>query len=99
MSGSGKSTVISRLATLGFKAVDLDAAGFCEWDADGEELWLEDEVQRLLDVEDSDALFLAGCAENQVKFYPQFDDVVLLSAPAEVMTERLATRTNNLYGR
>ena len=99
MSGSGKSTVISQLAALGFKAVDLDSAGFCEWDANGEELWLEDEVQRLLDVEDGEALFLAGCAENQVKFYPRFDDVVLLGAPAEVMNERLATRTNNLYGR
>ena len=99
MSGTGKSTVIDRLVGLGFKAVDLDSAGLCEWDAGGHELWLEDEVQLLLDAEDGDALFLAGCAENQVKFYPQFDQVVLLSAPAEVITERLMSRTNNPYGK
>jgi dephospho-CoA kinase len=62
-------------------------------------LWLEDEVQRLLATEDGDALFLAGCAANQVKFYEHFDHIVLLSAPQEVMTERLTARTNNLYGK
>lgn len=99
VSGTGKSTVMDRLVGLGFKAVDLDSAGLSEWNADGDELWLEDEVQRLLDTDDGGALFLAGCAENQVKFYPQFDHVVLLSAPAEVITERLISRTNNPYGK
>jgi dephospho-CoA kinase len=99
VSGTGKSTVISKLAAMGFKGVDLDSEGLCEWDANGDELWLEDEVQLLLDAEDGEALFLAGCAENQVKFYPQFDHVVLLSAPAEVLRERLSTRTTNSYGK
>lgn len=99
MSGTGKSTVIAQLVGRGYKAIDLDSEGLCEWDANGDELWLEDQLQRLLATEDVDALFLAGCAANQVKFYPQFDHVVLLSAPAEVMTERLTTRTNNTYGK
>jgi len=42
-----------------------------------------DEVQHLLDTEAGDALFLAGCAETR-SVLPQFDHVVLLSAPAEV---------------
>lgn len=91
--------MISRLVGLGFKAVDLDSEGFCEWTVDGEELWLEDRVQRLLDTEDGDTLFLAGCAENHVNFYPRFDHVVLLSAPAAVITERLLSRSNNPYGK
>jgi dephospho-CoA kinase len=99
MSGSGKSTAIAQLVGLGYKAIDLDSEGLCEWDANGDELWLEDEVQRLLATEDGDALFLAGCAANQIKFYPRFDHIVLLSAPEEVMTERLTTRTNNPYGK
>jgi shikimate kinase len=33
------------------------------------------------------------------KFLPQFDHVVLLSAPADVIIERLATRTTNPYGK
>ena len=44
-------------------------------------------------------LFVAGCEENQVKFYDRFDTIILLSAPLDVMVERLATRTNNSYGK
>jgi shikimate kinase len=33
------------------------------------------------------------------KFLPQFDHVVLLSAPADVLVERLRTRTTNPYGK
>jgi dephospho-CoA kinase len=99
MSGTGKSTAIARLAGLGYRAIDLDSEGFCEWDANGDEVWLEDEVQRLLASEDGDALFLAGCAANQVKFYGRLDHIVLLSASKQVMTERLDARTNNPYGK
>lgn len=44
-------------------------------------------------------MFLGGCAVDMVKFLPQFDHVVLLSAPAEVIVERLGERTNNPYGK
>jgi hypothetical protein len=30
--------------------------------------------------------------------YPRFDHIVLLGAPAEILIERLATRTTNPYG-
>ena len=43
--------------------------------------------------------FLGGCAENMRKFLPQLDHVILLSAPADVIVERLRTRTNNPYGK
>ena len=102
MSGTGKSTVIGRLAVLGYKAVDLDYGGWTERlpAADGEEtLWIEDRVARLLSTEDADVLFISGAARNQTKFYRQFDFVVLLSAPLAVISERLGTRTNNPYGK
>lgn len=44
-------------------------------------------------------LFVAGCEENQVKFHSQFDHIILLGAPVEVLTHRLATRTNNPFGK
>ncbi len=44
-------------------------------------------------------LFVSGTSSNQGKFYPQFDHVVLLSAPVPLLLERLATRTNNPYGK
>jgi shikimate kinase len=40
----------------------------------------------------------AGAPPTQGKFYAQFDDVVLLTAPAAVIAKRLATRTNNPFG-
>jgi shikimate kinase len=44
-------------------------------------------------------LIVSGTTRNQVVFYPLFDHIVLLSAPAEVLVERLRTRTSNPYGR
>jgi hypothetical protein len=36
---------------------------------------------------------------NQGKFYDRFDAVVLLSAPAEVILDRVENRTTNDYGK
>ncbi len=113
MSGTGKSTVIRELAARGYKAVDVDCNEFSEWvevtpdsvtggspvEVDRDWVWREDRIQNLLSTEDTDVLFLSGCAQNMGKFIRQFDHVVLLSAPAEVIVERLATRTNNPYGK
>lgn len=43
-------------------------------------------------------VFVAGRSPNQGKFYARFDQIILLSAPAEIIIARLATRTNNPYG-
>ena len=110
MSGTGKSTVIEELAALGYKAVDTDYGGLSELvdvpddqrtglDPGQDWVWREDRVQDLLSTEDAEVLFLSGCAPYQGKFYPQFDHVVLLTAPVPVIVERLATRTNNPYGK
>jgi shikimate kinase len=113
MSGTGKSTVIRELAARGYKAVDADGDEFSRWvevisEADAEVApvdgnrdwaWREDRMQDLLSTEDTDVLFVSGCAENMPKFFPQFNLIVLLSAPASVIVERLRTRTTNQYGK
>jgi hypothetical protein len=58
MSGTGKSSVISELAALGFKAVDTDD-GWCEPLPDGRQRWREDAIAELLDTEDADVVFVA----------------------------------------
>jgi hypothetical protein len=63
------------------------------------ERWREDAIGQLLATEDADLLFVAGCEENQVRFHPRFDLIILLSAPAEVLVERLASRASNSFGR
>jgi dephospho-CoA kinase len=111
MSGTGKSTLIRELTARGYKAVDADEPGWSELVSvpghpgisasvpEQDWVWREDRIQRLLSTEDADVLFLSGCASNQGKFYPQFDHIVLLSAPVPLMVERLATRTTNPYGK
>jgi dephospho-CoA kinase len=98
MSGTGKSSVIEALAARGYKAVDTDD-GWCEPLPDGRQRWREDAIEQLLATEDADVLFVAGCEENQIRFHPRFDVIILLSAPAEILAERLASRTGNRYGK
>ena len=98
MSGTGKSSVIGQLAALGYMAIDTDD-GWCEPLPDERQQWREDAIAALLDTEDADVLFIAGCEENQVRFHSRFDLIILLSVPAQVMVERLAARTGNPYGK
>ena len=98
MSGTGKSSIIEPLAARGYKAVDTDD-GWCEPLPDGRQRWREDAIEQLLAVEDAEVLFVAGCEENQVRFHSRFDVIILLSAPAEVLAERLVSRTGNPYGK
>ena len=102
--------MIEALAAGGYKAVDLDSDEYSQWtDVDlsstltpepGRDwVWREDRVQQLLSTEDTDILFVSGCAENMKLFRDQFDRVILLSAPPEVIRERLARRNNNSFGK
>lgn len=102
MSGTGKSTVLGKLVGLGYKTIDTDYGDWHEWVSTSGEpdwVWREDRIRRLLSNEDAELLFVSGTVSNQGKFYPQFDHIIMLSAPAHVIIERLAARTNNPYGK
>jgi len=99
MSAVGKSAVARRLSELGYKTVDTDYGGFSLSDKHGGQHWDVDRIRQLLATEDADVLFVVGADDNQVLFYPDFDHIVLLSAPRGVMVERLASRTNNPFGK
>jgi hypothetical protein len=99
MSGTGKSTLLAELARRGYWTVDTDYGDYFET-VDGESLWIESRIYELLSVDDPRGpLIVAGTTRNQVTFYPQFDHVVLLSAPEELIVERLRARTGNCFGR
>jgi dephospho-CoA kinase len=99
MSAVGKSTIAQRLSELGYKAVDTDVGGYSVVDEGGDQHWDVDRIRKLLTTEDADVLFVVGSDDAQVHFYPDFDDIVLLSAPRNIMVERLAARTNNPFGK
>jgi broad-specificity NMP kinase len=100
MSGTGKSAALAELRKLGFEAVDTDVGGFTEWsDRDDGYVWDEERVAELLARERDAPLFVSGTVSNQGRLYPQFDAVVLLSAPADVLLDRIADRSTNDYGK
>ncbi|MGI8485190.1 MAG: AAA family ATPase [Thermomicrobiales bacterium] len=44
-------------------------------------------------------LAVDGCVSNQGRFYDRFDFIILLTAPIEVMLERVTQETTNDYGK
>jgi broad-specificity NMP kinase len=99
MSGVGKSTVAERLSELGYKVVETDHGDYSVVDEHGVKHWDIDRVRELLATEDADVLFVVGSDDAQVLFYPDFDQIVLLRASRDVMVERLASRSNNPFGK
>ncbi len=98
MSGVGKSTVLTELAGRGFITVDTDDGPWIHLD-EGEPLWREPMIHSLLDRPRQTPLFVQGTVANQGRFYSRFDAIVLLSAPIEIVFDRLHTRTNNPFGK
>lgn len=105
MSGTGKSTVLSVLAQRGYKTIDTDDAGWCvpedgDWSSP-DHLWILDDsrMESLLDAHDDSPLFVSATRPNQGAFYGRFDHVVTLTAPIEVMIERVQNRSGNPFGR
>ena len=100
MSGTGKSSALEGLRRLGFQTVDTDEGDWTAWsEAEGGYVWREERIAQLLAGDDGRSLYVSGTVSNQGRFYPQFGAVVLLSAPAEVLLERLESRTTNQYGK
>lgn len=97
MSGVGKSTVLRALSSPDTICVDLDESPWmvkdsCERRITVSELvsWIEDQNAR--------NVILAGCESNQGELYPHLDDVIVLTAPLEVMRTRILERANP-YGK
>jgi len=108
LSGNGKSSTLAELGRRGYRVIDTDDPGWREYRAyaepsdnlhRGEWLWIEERITELLDSDDGRSLFVEGCVRNQSKFYGRFDAVVLLSAPADVILDRVARRGKNNCGK
>jgi RNase adaptor protein for sRNA GlmZ degradation len=100
MSGVGKSTVIAELGRRGFSVVDTDEHHWLVPTSghDSEWLWDETKIGSLLDQHIDAPLFVAGTRENQGAFYARFAHVVLLTAPLDVILDRVSSRHTNSFG-
>jgi dephospho-CoA kinase len=100
MSGVGKSSVLTVLDQRGFTVLDTDQPGWTKWsDASGGYIWDEDRISELLTRGPGMPQFVSGAVSNQGRFYHHFSAVVLLSAPAGVLLERIARRDTNDFGK
>ena len=100
MSGTGKSSALTELSKLGFRVLDTDEPGWTEWSVtEVGFVWREKRIAELLAGEVGPSLYVSGTVSNQGRFYPRFDEIALLSAPAEVLLRRIEARTTNWYGK
>ena len=92
MSGTGKTTLLGELARRGHLTIDTDYDGWVLPDG----RWDEPRMAALL--ESTSDVVVSGTVDNQSSFYDRFEHVALMTAPLEILLERLSTRTNNPYG-
>jgi shikimate kinase len=92
MSGVGKTSLLEVLHARGHLTVDTDEDGWVLLDG----RWDEARMTSLLDKHRE--VVVSGTVDNQGAFYDRFDHVVLLSAPLDVLLDRLTRRTSNPYG-
>lgn len=92
MSGAGKTTVLEELSRRGYLTIDTDCDGWVLPDG----TWDEPRMSALL--ASNPFVVVSGTVGNQGSFYGRFSAVVLLSAPVEVLIDRVSNRTNNPYG-
>ena len=103
MSGAGKSSALHLLGERGHQVVDTDTDQWSRWvtlpDGSPDWIWRAGPMEVLLAGHQHGGLFVAGCKTNQGDFYPRFDHIALLSAPAEVILARVAARAGNRTAR
>lgn len=92
MSGAGKTTLLDELRRRGHQTVDTDYDGWTQ----GDGTWDEPRMAALL--ANGGPVIVSGTVENQVRFYDDFDAIILLTAPLSVLLERVSARVNNPYG-
>ena len=93
MSGVGKSTVLAELQRRGHHVLDTDYDGWTLPDATWDTARMTDFLRA------HTSAIVSGTVENQARFYDRFHSVVLLTAPLDVLLDRVRTRRNNPYGK
>src|SRR3954451_19257283 len=92
MAGAGESTLLAELRRRGHLRVDTDHDGWTLPEGTWDEWRMDGLLAGHADV------VVSGTVDNQGRFYDRFDSVVLLSAPLEVLLQRVSARAGNPYG-
>lgn len=109
VSGAGKTTVGEKLAELGYQVIDGDEeladfvdpeTGLLTEDHNYKNwLWDEKKFYKAVDQAADGIIFICGGAMNKPDFLHNFTKVFTLHLDERTLRHRLATRTNNEYGK
>jgi hypothetical protein len=88
---------VAELRRRGHAAYDADDDGYTQPAAGGAWRWKVEKVSRLLAAPGPEVVFFAGCSDEQAAF--EWDCKVLLTAPEDVILDRLLARTTNDFGK
>jgi gluconate kinase len=107
--GTGKSSICEALNLQGYTAIDADKAFSFRGDpetglptTDPNKLtWLWDKVklERILNDQTKENIFICGSATNRDKFLDRFTQVFILRIDDNTLKHRLQNRTNNNFGK
>lgn len=70
-----------------------------EWYAGHERVFDEAVLEELFKKHAQEPLFICSITANQIKYYPQFDKIFLLTADDTTIAKRLEMRTNSDFGK
>jgi deoxyadenosine/deoxycytidine kinase len=98
LSGTGKSSTINSIRSKGYLAFDIDEGYTIDSSLEGT-IIDEYKLENLIKKYQNQDVFISGCYENQGKFYPNFDLVILFDCKLEEMNKRILNRTSNQYGK
>jgi thymidylate kinase len=108
VSGTGKTSVCEELQKRGYKTIDADEELAYYGDPETGEIlerspmnwiWHKDKTQKCLQNENNDLIFICGGAMNQNEFAHYFKKTFVLNIDDETLKYRLASRTNNDFGK
>lgn len=100
MSGVGKSSVLKEISDSDNITVDLDYGDWMYIDPSADDFKLDtNRIVNFIQTTLHKNIFFAGTAINQGGIYPYLDFVITLTAPLEIMKERINKRTDNSFGK
>ncbi|MBP6942951.1 MAG: AAA family ATPase [Candidatus Buchananbacteria bacterium] len=109
ISGTGKTTICEELKSRGYQAIEADEEIAQYLDPKTGQpttemiptnwLWNQEKFDRIIEQSADAPIFICGDAMNKEAFKDYFEKIFTLYIDDETLTHRLATRTNNNFGK
>lgn len=100
MSGVGKSTILKQISKSYSYSIDLDYDGWIHMDDMSNDRKMDtNRIINYIQKYNDEDIFFSGTTINQKEIYPYLDFIITLTAPIEIMHERILSRENNSFGK